>query len=275
MTDVETPSHPAPGALARLRASRSLAATGKLLFIGMVVYLLLGAIAMVRGVVYEREHRAGQVGDEIGRLWGQPQVFRGPILVVPYGVAGDLPGAENAELVGYAFFMPRNLQVDGELKPEIRRRGLFETVVYTFEAHVSGAFDPPDLEAVRNGLEGSDDIIFLWERASVAVGLTDLRGMRSNVKLAIADKAFAFRPGMPAFPVTSQGMHADLSSYFDAADLFEPIPFKFALSLNGSRHVHFSPVADETTVAVQSTWASPSFEGEFLPTTHDISDRGF
>ena len=189
---------PRPGIMTRLRASRSIAMVGKLAFIAIIVYFLLGAIYMVRALVYEREARADQVSQEIARLWGQPQIVRGPVLAVPYGVPGDIPGAEYAEVQGIAYFLPRTLELRGELVPEVRSRGLFDTAVYTFAANVRGTFARPSVESLRGRVEKSEEMVLLWDRADVLVGLSDLRGMRSNVELQFGGEMFSFRPGLRA-----------------------------------------------------------------------------
>ncbi|MCH9675625.1 MAG: cell envelope integrity protein CreD [Gammaproteobacteria bacterium] len=269
---------PPPGFFKRLRGARSVSLTGKLIFIGIIMYLLLGAISMVQVLVYEREHRAGQVGEEIGRLWGQAQTISGPVLAVPYGVAGELPGAEYAKVLGTAFFLPKTTQFDGDLEPEIRRRGLFETAVYTLSARVSGTFGKPDVSALVGLVDRPEETILLWDRATVVVGLTDLRGMRANVALRFGEESFAFRPGVTAFPMPTQGMSANVASYFERPDGAEDegtIAFQFTLELNGSQRASFTPFADETAVNIRSSWPSPSFEGGFLPVEHEITDAGF
>ncbi|MEM7253415.1 MAG: cell envelope integrity protein CreD [Pseudomonadota bacterium] len=273
----EPPATRGPGLLARLGASRSLSIIGKLFFIGIVIYLLLAAISMVRALVFEREHRADEVASEIAKLWGQPQFIRGPVLAVPFGVAGELPGAEYATIQGMAYFLPSTLDIHGTLEPEIRRRGLFDTAVYTLNAQVRGEFPTPGVGALRGLVPNPDEVILVWERARMLVGLSDLRGMRSNTVLTLGGRDFAFRPGAQHFVVTSQGMNADVSTLFTDGntDSASTLPFSFAIELNGSRRARIAPFADETKVSLTSSWPSPSFEGEFLPIEHSISDEGF
>jgi inner membrane protein len=47
------------------------------------------------------------------------------------------------------------------------------------------------------------------------------------------------------------------------------------MNLNGSGKVQFVPLGKETTVMIGSTWADPSFIGEFLPTEREVTDIGF
>ena len=51
--------------------------------------------------------------------------------------------------------------------------------------------------------------------------------------------------------------------------------FSIPLKLNGSGYLKFEPVGKETTVALESGWSSPSFEGDFLPDQREIRPEGF
>ena len=51
--------------------------------------------------------------------------------------------------------------------------------------------------------------------------------------------------------------------------------FAFDLVLKGSQQLYFAPVGRETKVKIQSKWATPSFDGAFLPDNRTISDAGF
>jgi inner membrane protein len=55
----------------------------------------------------------------------------------------------------------------------------------------------------------------------------------------------------------------------------EPIAFSFPLRLNGSQGVWLFPFARETTVALESEWPNPSFQGSWLPVEREITREGF
>jgi len=55
----------------------------------------------------------------------------------------------------------------------------------------------------------------------------------------------------------------------------EKIDFRIRLNLKGSQGIYFSPVAGNNKVKMSSSWPSPKFEGQFLPDTSTISDKGF
>jgi inner membrane protein len=51
--------------------------------------------------------------------------------------------------------------------------------------------------------------------------------------------------------------------------------FSVALSLNGSEALYLGPFARETTVQLTSNSQDPSFQGNWLPVEHTISEEGF
>jgi inner membrane protein len=51
--------------------------------------------------------------------------------------------------------------------------------------------------------------------------------------------------------------------------------FAFDLDLNGSQALRFVPLGRETNVQLASTWATPSFDGAFLPDERTVTDDGF
>jgi inner membrane protein len=53
------------------------------------------------------------------------------------------------------------------------------------------------------------------------------------------------------------------------------LPFELTLDLNGTRDLRFLPAAEETHVALASSWPHPSFAGAPLPETRRVSATGF
>jgi inner membrane protein len=53
------------------------------------------------------------------------------------------------------------------------------------------------------------------------------------------------------------------------------LPFNFSLNLKGSERIQFIPVGKTTNLDLTSSWAHPSFTGEFLPDQRGVSPDGF
>ena len=51
--------------------------------------------------------------------------------------------------------------------------------------------------------------------------------------------------------------------------------FSLKLNLKGSRRLDFIPAGKTTDVKISGEWNNPSFDGEFLPTSREISETNF
>ncbi len=86
----------------------------------------------MRGLITERAMRAQEAKNEIYAKWGGTQTLTGPIISVPY-VGTD-------KLTHYYHILPDKLNIKTTLSPEIRKRGIFETVVYTSKNSIEADF---------------------------------------------------------------------------------------------------------------------------------------
>jgi len=71
----------------------------------------------------------------------------------------------------------------------------------------------------------------------------------------------------------SSGVSIDLPNIKDQID--QSIDFSFQLNLQGSQNLSFIPLGSTTEVDLQSSWSSPSFNGNFIPDNREVSDSGF
>ncbi len=259
----------------------------KLAVLGLVVLALLIPVAQVTGLIRERAQRKTEVADEVAGVWGGAQALTGPILVLPYrevikpteedlkAAAKDrreLPEPVIVPWTGY--FLPRTIAWRGTIEPEIRKRGIFEAVVYQTRLTVEGTFAAPDLAAL--GIKPDDEV--LWNQARLVVGLSEVRGLQERAVLSWAGKPHPFLPGTTQTQLLPVGLHAPLAlapTALAGAGAEGLVPFSFELVLRGSGDLHFFPAGEETSVALTSPWASPSFGGAFLPASHRITEQGF
>ncbi len=237
--------------------------------IGLLVLLLLIPLSQVRGLVSERLHRAESAKKEVSSIWGGRQEIGGPVIVVPYRVHYvDAKGIAR-EIEQRARFLPDSLKVSGKLLPELRHRGLFETVVYRMQLRVEASFPPPDFSAWTIAPE---DI--RWEKAVLGVGIPDLRGIRGEATLKWNDRRVPFSGGSADPRMWGSGLTAAIPLAPTAAGVSAHV-VAFDLGLQGSEDLRFLPFGRETVVDLESPWPSPSFSGAFLPEKRIVSEKGF
>lgn len=246
----------------------------------ILILILLIPIAMIEDVVSERRSRQSDVVAEISESWGRSQTLFGPVLVVPFRVTKEVTNAQGNKIVHTAIyiahFLPQTLKIDAETAPERRYRGVYEAVVYNAAVTMSGAFGALDISKLDD-LSRLDigEYEVLWDKAVVAMGVSDLRGTGGPLAIDIAGTKIPFNPSA-ATELIETGINAPIGAslprgWQEAAT----IPFAFALGVKGSTKISFIPAGNETDVTLRSSWPDPSFDGAWLPAERRIGPDGF
>lgn len=226
------------------------------------------------------------------------------MLVLPYATFEKSDG-HTTEVTRYLCLLPDTLSSTGTLAPERRHRGIYEAVVYRARLRVQGIFRAPPLADL-----GVAATAVRWPEAFVALGISDLKGLRSGLVLRWDGQPRPFEPGLPTSEVLPAGKapavssQADVvaqerkhsSNYHDAdagpgssgasgLNALVPLPdaaalaqrhtFAFDLDLNGSTGLLQAPLGRQTTLHLSAPWADPSFIGAFLPTRRTLTGRQF
>lgn len=254
-----------------LRSGAAISATLKLLVLGLLAVGLMIPVGLVFVLIEERSARAVEAEEEIAGIWGGTQTIAGPVLMVPVRRQPVIvPSREDAgPRRETAIFLPRELQVRGSIAPESRRRGLFETVVYSTELSATGGFQRPDPAAL--GLAEQD---LLWERAAVLFTIGDPHGLAATPVLELAGVRGDPQVTTGYTPLPGRAFVAPVPGLAFTAP-GTPLPFALKLAVRGSRELRVAPVGSDSTLALESPWPHPGFVGGFLPATHSISPDGF
>ena len=168
---------------------------------------------MVRELTVERKKNADAVRTDIAKTWGGEQTVK------------LLPAAavEN---------------ITAEVTPEIRYRGIYQTVVYTSKIKINAEY-----HKLASGVTGE-------------IQLSDSKGIKDaavtvNGKAVPLDKNLKFQ--LP------QG----------------DSKCEITLSLRGSSKLLFAPQAENSNIKVSGTWDSPGFTGDILPEKRTVGKENF
>ena len=238
----------------------------KLLAIGFIILILLIPNAMIQGLISERDHRQDEVAKEVSQSWGGNQEVEGPVLSVPYSTWQIWEDGKRTETRHVAWFLPQKLNVDGDLKHQLRKRSIFDVILYQAEIRLSGEFQQPDFQALHVNTE---DV--RWEEARLSVGIQGMTGIKEIVEVKWDSSSLRMEPGTASVELLKTGVSAEVPISATGKVYVFSIPLK----LNGSEYLHFEPVGKSTTVSLRSDWHSPSFEGAFLPDRREIKQDGF
>jgi inner membrane protein len=248
--------------------------------------LLVAALAVVMSIpalfvfllLNDRTHRADQVADEISAVVGGPQTFLGPVLGVPYSVPATDPKQAPTRDVFVIFPVQGDARVDA--RSEVRRRSLFKVPVYQADVAFTARFDLAGLAALAP--EGA---ILDWSRAELLVAASDARGARSDVALTVAGQTLTAAPASVLSQISttdrSDGQAGGLQFFGVPAAAFAKPDAVFDASakmrFSGAKRLAVLAYGKTTTLTATSDWASPSFDGGFLPDPgkRSIGPQGF
>jgi inner membrane protein len=252
----------------------------KIAILGLLVAASLLPLQSIRGLILERQETSIAAEEDIVGSWGGEQRIVGPVLVVPLTMGPtnrDVTSSDMDTGITYAddgggskidrlFITPESLSIDVELRPQVRRRGIYETLLYTAEATISGAFAPPDLEALGIGDNGR----WQWDEARIEVYVFDNRGIIDASNLDWNGVLLPFQAGKSE----NSELVASLPP-LAFAQATRPLSFSFKLDLKGSRSFGFTPLGGKTAATIRSPWPHPSFYGGFPPIETSVTDDGF
>jgi inner membrane protein len=259
--------------MAQFNSSAILKGNSQLLrvcLLGVLVLVLLIPVEMIRNLVAERQERNQSATAEISSKWGNAQTIIGPALVIPYSVRWTEESKTGPEIVRtgerMAIFLPKTLRATGRITTEERARGIFVVPVYRLKGSIEGEFGAPNLADL-----GIDPAAVSWDRAHLAVGIADVRGIQEQSTVSWNGVQHNFLPGSGGFSDGGPGIHTAVT----AGPSDTSFKFSFPLTLNGSLAAYFAPFGEDTVVQMSSNFAAPNFQGNWLPSDRTVSASGF
>jgi inner membrane protein len=238
----------------------------------VIALLLLIPASMIRSLIYEREYTQQEAITEVSSKWSEAQTITGPVLSIPFyryvrQSSGEPPVEKIVQVRDYIHILPEDLRVTGKIDPQQRYRGIYEVVVYNSLLDLSGRFNTSllkDLDIPEK------DILF--DMAFISIGISDLRGIESQISMDWSGEPHAFNSGTVTTDVIQSGIHTGISLNAEGQNMYE---FSLKLDLKGSRHLFMVPVGRNTAANITGDWPNPSFTGAFLPVDRVISENDF
>lgn len=238
----------------------------KLLAIGFIVLILLIPQVMIQGIITERQSRQYSVVQEISQSWGGEQYVQGPVLSIPYKEWTEYENGQRSYTLRTMYFLPTELNIESKADHELRRRGIFDAVLYRSDVLLKGKFEALSFRE----LNVSPDNI-QWEEARLSVGISSMTGIKNIIQLDWNGQQRRMEPGTANSELLASGVSAPVS----VTETGEAYTFSIPMELNGTESLYFEPVGRITSASVQSSWPSPSFTGKTLPDKREISADGF
>jgi inner membrane protein len=275
----------------------------KAVSIGFVLFLMSLVLMRIGFLVDERAARQREAVASVEQSHAGAQTLLGPLLqrhcVEEWEVVTGEGKDRKVSSERRAFLLtavPATLDVQGQTRADLRRRGLFKVHSYGAQLTLDAAWTDraalqPRRQQANSRLQCDEPVLNL--------ALSDVRGVRA-AKVELDGRPLAVRPGT-GDARRPRGLHAVLDEAgAPEASTMGGIPVdatasggrgrplqppggaagaglkaRVVLELAGTGQLALVPAADTTRFNLQSDWPHPSFGGRFLPTAHDITKAGF
>jgi inner membrane protein len=225
------------------------------LITGLLILILLIPTFFISGLISDRQERNEQIVNEASSSWATSQMLSGPYLFIPYKAANQ-----------YVIVLPENLEMNGTVTPEDRKRSIYQILLYRSSFSASGNF-------IFNLSKEIDTSALQFSNAKICMGISDFKGIEDKISVNFNGNAYELSPGLPNTSIDSTGLSAPVQ--LSETDLAKNISFSFKLNIKGSGQLHFMPLAGNSTYALASNWNSPSFKGNTLPVENRVDEKGF
>ena len=239
--------------------------TLKAIVIGFMTLLMLIPGAMIENLIQERQERSQETIGKINAKWSNAQTITGPVLFIPYETT-TLDEKKKPVTESHMLAMtPEMLDIKAKLIPEERHYGIYKSILYKSVLVLTGKFEKEKMKLPANSVVN-------WGKAQIRIGVSDLRGMTSNLDFVLNKRHIAAEAGGNADAI-GQGLVISLDN-FDSLSGTNTLSFNCNLKLNGSSNINFVPMGKTTHVEMNGAWKTPGFIGSFSP-EYTLNENGF
>ncbi|WP_021026519.1 cell envelope integrity protein CreD [Comamonas sp. B-9] len=244
----------------------------KALSLAITMALLLVALMMISDVVRDRIYNRDRAVQSVVNSTAGSQTLFGPVLAQRCSreVSGkDSEGRVETRLVSFQrYALPDEIshQTRAEMQP--RARGLYQVNTFLMHDKLVARFAP------GNQLQGKPEgsAVRHCDAPRLVLPLSDPRGIRSAT-LQVDGKPLPLEPGT-GHGVYTRGLQTKPLTAASGNDS-SAMEVVVLLQLMGTERLAFVPLGGTNQVSMQADWPHPSFGGNFLPLSREISDQGF
>ncbi len=235
------------------------------LLVGFLIMLMLIPGLLVAELVHERQQRQQEVVNEVSSKWAGAQTVVGPVLMLPYKELEKASDGKLVESTKIAYILPDELHINGEMQAKEKKRSLYSVMLYHSDLKLAGKFNMLPLASLQIAPES-----VIWQDARLVITVGDTRGIEDQVQLDWNGSKQFMDAGVPNNKLLTEGLSAPVT-----INAQSPSSFSISISLRGSDHLYFTPVGKTTETDIVANWKDPAFDGQYLPTNSEITDKNF
>ena len=247
----------------------------KFLLVALISVAMSVPLFFVFIALMDRQEYARTATADIARGWGGAQTIGGPVLAIPYVVTESQRNRRRrrqrpSTCGALRSFCPRRSTRRPTRKTQTRSRGIFDVNVYTGRHRVARRRSARPISANS----ASRRRRLQWDQAVFLLPIIDLQGLSENVSVSwgAAKTVVPFRPGLIS---RTCGLFRHQCAC--RVDGFEAARRRSRSRSNcaAPRDLHSRRRARRRRSTAKGNWPHPSFQGNFLPVTREISANGF
>ena len=202
--------------------------------------LLLIPIGFMSGMIHDRSSYRNEAVENVAKSWADSQVIGTPKMSFITQNDKKVDVVNELELNSY--------ETKVKITTEIRKKGIFKVPVYTADVIQKGTFNNK-----YGDLSKYEVITSIWVK--------DARGFVSEPSFSINN--------MPA--KSSQDIAYNCKLNTNA----KTIPFEISYKIKGLNSVDVQLGGQTNNISIDGNWKDPSFEGDFLPTEREVTNKDF
>lgn len=266
--------------------------TFKGITIVVLILILLLPGKMIQDLIKERQERSRETIQKINDKWSSSQTLCAPLLILPYTTTKLDEDKKQFTEEHYLYITPKELKISVSLIPEERHYGIYKSILYKSKINFEGNFNEISNIKIENS-------ILHFDKAHIAIGITDLRGVMQNPVFKIGDTTLKISIGVVKLFSVSENIVVEDVNKFGSSESYintknisgktllvdlkelnlnenssKQLKFNCSMNLKGSSSISFIPIGQQTSVKVDGKWQSPSFIGSFSP-EYKIDNKQF
>ena len=228
---------------------------GKGLIVLAITCALQIPILLVQGLIQDRSDLSNKAKEEISLSWGETLYVKVPELCIPFYVTTkDKDGKESKDWKTKKIkSSATDIQANSEV--EILHRSIYDFPAYRADVNLTGSF-----KTKADVLENASGDIY------ITLPINNYKGLEGYPSVTVGGKEYIFN-------VVGSELRAVIPQNAITPD--SVIDFSMKFKSKGMGKMIFCPLGTDYTVSLTSNHDSPSFKGDFLPTTRNVTNDGF
>ena len=202
--------------------------------------LLLIPIGFMSGMIHDRSSYRNEAIENVAKSWADSQVIGTPKMSFTTQNDKKVDVVNELELNSY--------ETKVKITTEIRKKGIFKVPVYTADVTQKGTFNNKYGDLSK-------------QEVTTSIWVKDARGFVSEPTFSINN--------MPAKSSQDVAYNTKLNTSA------KTIPFEISYKIKGLNSIDVQLGGHTNNIFIEGNWKDPSFEGNFLPTEREVTNKDF